>query len=221
MWATGSPHVLPFHFLPLQFLFYSSPQGFFQSDVTDLWPGDPQPGLVDSRRKRSDLIPIVPPVGFPFSSSLRLPSFHAVLLGHLSLWVQPEHITTVAWTANHRKVLWCWPLLRACEETLKIFKILQIICPVCHFQSRLRKKSEVKLFILSGLKNRKEKEAAGSVAAQRPSHLKGRVVTWGQGEAPENCPPHLRFLPYLEEVLEGNEVDFKVSSRLKSQKPLK
>lgn len=35
----------------------------------------------------------------------------------------------------------------------------------------------MKLFTLSGLKNRKEKEAAGRAAAQRPSHLKGRVAT--------------------------------------------
>lgn len=49
-------------------------------------------------------------------------------------------------------------IVRTCEETLKIFKVLRIICAVCDFQSRLRKKTEVKLFILSGLKNRKEKE---------------------------------------------------------------
>ena len=52
----------------------------------------------------------------------------------------------------------------------------------------------MKLFILSGLKNRKEKVAAGSGAAQRPSQLKGEgcdLRLW-------RAASHPRVLPYLE-----------------------
>lgn len=77
---------------------------------------------------------------------------------------------TLASAANHMLTA-----VGALEDTLPVSTVLLVICAVGGFQSRLRKKTEVKSFILSGLKNRKEKEAAGKVAAQRPSHPRGGV----------------------------------------------
>lgn len=95
--------------------------------------------------------------------------------------------------------------LSECGRLGKVFKVLLAICAVCDFQSRLRKKTKMKLFVLSGLKNRMEKVAAGSPAAQRPSQLGEVGRGAGCDSGLQRAAPHPSVLPYLE-ILKGNEV---------------
>ena len=72
-----------------------------------------------------------------------------------------------------------------CRRLGKVFEVLLAICAVCDFQSRLRKKTKMKLFILSGLKNRMEKVAASSPVAKRQRREKPVKIEQRKVRGPE------------------------------------
>lgn len=71
---------------------------------------------------------------------------------------------------------------RAREGALKIRSVPPIVGAACDFQSRLGKQTKMDWLVLSDLKNRKEKEAAGRAAAQT---LKTRRSGGGRAGEPE------------------------------------
>lgn len=158
-------------------MFFSSPRG---SSRQTFWPRAPPSGLTDA--KKPDLTRLVPPARVPRAPS---PFSLSLLLGR-QVRSPPSAASTLS-IGQHALLT-----LVSVQETWEGFKVLLAICAVCDFQSRLRKKTKMKLFVLSGLKNRMEKVAASSPVAQRPSQLVGgavgegggRAVTWGVGEQP-------------------------------------
>lgn len=121
-------------------------------------------------------------VRFPvcYLGSSPVPLSISVLLDCLWLWIPPEYRPAISTTREGS--VGVLTIARAHEATGKI--VLLIFCVLCGFQSRLRKKTERRLFRLSGLKNGKAKQLGGR--AQGPSHPRGGCHP--KTQVPEHTP---------------------------------
>lgn len=115
--------------------------------------------------------------------SFSLPLFPESLLGPPLLCIQPAHPSTVTRTPRPGEAAML-PLVRAHGAALKI----KTICAVRDFQSRLRKGTQMKSFVLSGLKNSLRSRWRGCSSKTITSE-RGDWAPRAWGEAPENSPP--------------------------------